>query len=125
MYRIVKERRAWWPVVWDAAAEDGGGVVENRIELRFRVLKVDDAAPLLERAAQLEVRADLLPSAAMAELVAELADDWRGVGGENGEALPWSTDNLQQLVNDPGVFDATMRAYRKCLAGQPEARAGN
>lgn len=125
VYRVVKGRRAWWPVFWNAAAEDGGHVVENKIELRFKVLGADDAAPLIERASSLEGQTGALPSEIFATLVEEMAEDWRSVGGENGELWPWNRDNLQALMGVVGVFDAVMRAYRSCLAGVPETRLGN
>ena len=39
-YRIVKAAQAWWPVEWQGVTDDGS-IVTNRIEMRFRLLKVD------------------------------------------------------------------------------------
>jgi hypothetical protein len=41
MFRIVNERLAWWPVTFPGVSEDGS-VIENRIELRFRILDDDE-----------------------------------------------------------------------------------
>ena len=50
-FKIVKQPRAWWPVAWPGVAEDGG-IVDNRIELRMRLLKVDEAGQFIRDAMQ-------------------------------------------------------------------------
>lgn len=130
MFVVVKERRAWWPVVWRGAAEDGGALIENRIELRFRLLDVDALEALQKRAAEVDTEiAAAAPGRARSEiyagLIAEIASDWRGVCAENSEPLPWSADNLRLLMGVPGIFGIVMEAYRDCLAGRAETRLGN
>lgn len=127
MFRIVKQPRAWWPVTWRGVAEDGS-VVDHRIELRFRLLKVDAAALFIRdvidaQAREAEPGTDL--PGMYADLVARIADDWRGVGAENGEPLPWSPENLRLLMNEGGMFTHVFAAFRACLAGEPEVRRGN
>lgn len=127
MFRIVKEPRAWWPVVWTGVAEDGS-LVENRIELRFKLLKVDATAAFVREVraisdAERDEDADL--PALYAEAVLRVADDWRGVGAENGEPLPWTLENLKLLMNEGGLFTHVFNAFRACLAAAPKAREGN
>ncbi|HEU4958963.1 MAG TPA: histidine kinase [Sphingomonas sp.] len=131
-YRIVKQAQAWWPVEWDGVAEDGT-IVTNRIEMRFRLLKVADSAGIIRDAAQLREReqeamkagkeTDL--AALYAELVERIATDWRGVEAENGEPLPWQAANVALLMNEPGLFGHVVEAFRGCLSARPQIRAGN
>lgn len=126
-FRIVKQPRAWWPVVWNGVAEDGS-IVENRIELRFQLLKVDAAAAFIRdvvsaRESEGSEGADL--PAIYTGLVQRIADDWRGVLAENDTPLPWSAENLKLLMNEGGMFIHVFEAFRECLAGQPKLRQGN
>lgn len=126
-FKIVRQPRAWWPVTWPGVTEDGE-IVENRIELRFRLLKVDEAAGFLTDAIEAGERENErgvdLPKL-YADLVVRIADDWRNVHAENGEKLPWTPENLRLLLNETGMFRHVFRAFRGCLAGQAETRAGN
>ena len=129
MYKIVENARAWAPVTWPGVTEEGEQI-ENRIEMRFRLLDVDTNMGLLVRAAAMEVEAGkgATPTslaALYAQFVEEIAVDWRGVGGENGEALGWSTENLTRLMSVVGTFEAVLEAYRDCAAGKTEIRRGN
>ncbi|MEE8611639.1 MAG: histidine kinase [Sphingomonas aquatilis] len=126
-FKIVKQPRAWWPVAWPGVAEDGT-LVDNRIELRMRLLKVDEAGQFIRDAMQAAERegdegVDL--AAIYADLVARIADDWRNVHAENGEPLPWNAANLRLLMNEPNMFTHVFRAFRACLAGQSGIREGN
>lgn len=128
-YKIVKERRAWWPVSWPGVTEDGA-VVTNRIELRFRVHKVEEAYQLAREfdSLQLDVPegdgGQALVSA-YARLVERMADNWRGVEAENGDPLPFATENVALLMNEPGVFNAVFAAWTDCINAREEAKAGN
>jgi len=131
-YRIVKQAQAWWPVEWDGV-DEGGTIVTNRIEMRFRILKVGDSAAFIRDAVELRDReqealasgADTDLATLYAELVERIATDWRGVEAENGEPLPWQTANVVLLMNEPGLFGHVVEAFRGCLAAAPKVRAGN
>jgi hypothetical protein len=126
-FRIVKQPRAWWPVVWSGVAEDGT-LVDNRIELRFRILKVDAAAGFMRdvvETTQREVEADVNLPDLYAGLVERIADDWRHVAAENGEVLPWTPENLRLLMNEGGMFRTIFRAWQACLAGERDRHEGN
>lgn len=60
-----------------------------------------------------------------AELIGRIADDWRHVAAENGEALPWTPENLRLLMNEGGMFKTVFNAWRACLAGERERHEGN
>lgn len=125
MFRIVAEPKAWWPVTWPGVAEDGK-IIENKIEMRFLLLKVDAGVEMMraanaakEKTAASEDR--VIVSREFAKALKPFVRDWRGVAAENGEPLPFNDDNLALLMNEPGVFEKTLEAYRDCLAGQPSA----
>ena len=145
-YRIVKQARAWRPVEWPGISEDGESVT-NRIELRFRILKVDAATAFIREvvdAQARETRPDVDAPQVYAELVAQIADEWRGVLAENEEPLRWDVPeswiddkdeagkrkplvapNLRTLMNEGGMFTHIFSAWRDALAAAPKVREGN
>ena len=137
MFKLVDESRAWWPVVWPGVTEDGA-VVENRIEMQFTLLDTDANLELEAEAARLdqqlkERRIELTlgsaegpaPSQLCADVLLRIARDWRNVGAANGEALPFTSENVARLMKVTGVLEACLRAYRDCLRGKSEIREGN
>lgn len=124
MFKLVKERTAWWPVTWQVPTEDGGETEEARIELQFRLIGLDDLQPIMKEAEAVDLR-EQAPSARLAEVLARIVADWRGVGDESGVQAPFTTDTFRHLLNMPGSFAAIMSAYRDCLAGVVKAREGN
>jgi len=146
MYKIVKERRAWWAVTFNGVTEEGR-TVENKIELRFIIHGEDEHAKLIAYSGELAERAEALAreelngedisetvrqertitvlSKLYAEFLQKIAVDWRGVGGENGEPLKFEDEHIRLLMNVPGVFKAAVDAYGKCRLGEKDVRAGN
>lgn len=125
-YRIVPQRRAWWPVTFPGVSEEGE-IVENRFEMRFHILDEDAHLALIRDAAALgsgETDAQDFGGAAL-PFVQRMADNWRGVEAENGEALPWTGENIALLVKQPGVWPAVARGYAACRKAEPEIREGN
>lgn len=131
-FRIVAKPRAWWPVTWPGVAEDGS-IVENSIQLRFLLKKVDEVELLEEEISEkmkVAVAArragdDVTSSMVLRDLLKLFAEDWRGVLAENEDPLPWSDENVRLLTNEPNVFDRCVVAYRECMAGGAEIRQGN
>jgi hypothetical protein len=133
MFRLVSQAKAWWPVTWNGVTEEGE-IVENRIELRFLLVGEDEFIALLMESVSLKPSLKPQPGDAgeaprvsemMADFVLKIADDWRGVGAENGESLKFGRDNLRLLVNVAGVFEAVLAALAECRAGGKDRRAGN
>ena len=124
MFKLVRERTAWWPVAWQVATEDGGQTEKAEIELQFRLIGLDDLKPIMAEAEAVDLRQEA-PSARLAEVLARIVTDWRGVGDESGVQAPFTPDTFRQLLNMPGSFAAIMSAYRDCLAGVVTAREGN
>lgn len=137
MFRIVNERLAWWPVIFPGVSEDGN-VIENKIELRFRILDEDEFPEFMAKLADTaalanpSVAADAAsgmapdsPSLLAARLLSPIVRDWRGVASENGEPLPYSEETFRLLLRQPGVSGAVGRAYINCRNATPEVRSGN
>lgn len=136
MFKVISETLVWWPVLFPGVAEDGK-VVENKIELRFRILDedaIDDFARTTnltlegnQEEAGEAVKADdrPAPSVLMQRGLSPIVRDWRLVAGANGEPLPFNETNFQSLLRVPNVFTAILSAYAACRAGRAEVRAGN
>jgi hypothetical protein len=137
MFRLVPDQSAWWPVVWPGVSEDGK-IVENRIELRYRLLDADQIIDLQVEGARVDQRVAALGAAMLsgdaepatateiwAGYLGRIVIDWRGVGAANGEPLPFSAENLQRLLKVNGVFGAILRAFDACVAAREETRRGN
>ncbi len=139
MFKVVSETLVWWPVLFAGVTEDGE-VIENKIEVRFRILDedaIDDfvrttnliiAPPKAKDADELQAE-DATPRPAASLLMqrglSPIVHDWRLVAGANGEPLPFSDTNFQSLLRVPNVFPAILSAYADCRAGRAEVRAGN
>lgn len=130
-YKIVANPRAWWPVIFAGVTEEGE-VVENRFDMRFRLLDQDSAFALEREVAEAMAQDDtagLRPSRLATDLVLRIAEDWRGVteddGSEAGRSLPFSEENVATLMNVANVFAGVLSAFRACRAGEAGARRGN
>lgn len=136
MFKVISETLVWWPVLFSGVAEDGA-VVDNKIELRFRILDedaIDDFARstnLILRGTQDEASTNAVaedrpaPSILMQRGLSPIVRDWRLVAGANGEPLPFNETNFQSLLRVPNVFAAILSAYSACRAGRAEVRSGN
>jgi hypothetical protein len=147
VFKIVKDRRAWWKVTFKGVTE-GGHVVENEISLRFFIHGEDEHGQVQREVTRLPARAGMLALEEMsgegvseaelekrtlkvlsrlyAEFLPRIACDWREVGAENGDPLKFEDEASRQLLmNVPGVFDACLRGYLSCRLGGKEIREGN
>ncbi|QHL90701.1 histidine kinase [Sphingomonas changnyeongensis] len=137
MFKLVPDQSAWWPVRWPGVSEDGS-IIENRIELRFRLLDTDQVIDLQVEGARVDQRVAEIGAAMLsgeaeaatateiwAEYLGRIVIDWRGVGAANGEPLPFNATNLQRLLKVNGVFGSILRAFDACIAAREETRRGN
>lgn len=117
---------AWWPVKWASPKEDGG-VIENRIELRFRLLD-DDAFNdlMLEQVPALDKKLIGLAGeeleaqrrANRATFVRAMADGWRGIGDSEDKPLDFTDDLIASVFALPGLTAAATTAFRQCRVGE-------
>lgn len=137
MFKIIAEPLVWWPVTFPGVTDEGE-VVENKIEMRFVVLDEDAmeafsiatgkllASKLTDDNQEILAPEDRPTSSTVAQQALQpIVRDWRGVGAENGEPLPYNADNFRALLRVPNVFTAILRAYGACRAGRAEVRSGN
>lgn len=128
-YRIVKDRRAWWPVSWPGV-DDEGAIVTNEIEMRFRLMKVDEAFGIATavdgtRIDETDPEAGRRQVQAWTALVLRMADDWRGVLAENGDPIPFNDANVALLMNEPTLFSHVFDAFRDAMNARERLREGN
>ncbi len=127
LFRLVEVRRAWWPVAFPGVTEEGE-VIDNRIELRFRLVGEDAVAALVGKAESVGAAADEqgVPfTVAAAQVLALFVEDWRGIAAENGEPLPFGQEAFARLLSVPNVFAAVLAAYGACRRAERGQRAGN
>jgi len=73
----------WWPVVIEVPA-DGGKVQHLEVEGKYRLCLDDDYAELMKRP--------------QGELLAEVLLDWRVITDEADQPVPFTPENLAQLI---------------------------
>lgn len=127
MFKLVKERTAWWPVNWKGVSEDGA-VTDYSIELKFRIVGRNEFAELfgdaLAGGVDEKIGDDVLAKD-MALARRLVAEDWRGVGDEKGAALPFSWQGFEQLMDAAGFAQAFGVAYMRLYQAEPEMREKN
>jgi hypothetical protein len=126
MFKMVEQRKVWWPVTWDCPI-DGGKTEKAQISMRFILINPDDGQKLIDQAQDLdgEDEAGRPASERKAELLAELIDDWKGVGDEGGAAVDFSKDALARFFRLPNTFMASINAFGRCMNAAPEERRKN
>lgn len=120
MFKLVAERTAWWPVTWKGVTEDGE-IVENRIEVKFRIVGRREFAELFLAEPQEGQSQEELDRRAAERVIL----DWRGIADENGKPLPFTPELRDQWLDLPMVAVATMEAYARLFAAVPEVREKN
>lgn len=123
MFKVVKERLVWWPVVWDVPV-DGGKVEQTQFKMKFRMVDLTQLNALVAQIDKLE-RDDAALVDQWLNIVQKISADWEGVAGEDDEVLAFTPDNVRLLLSIPGTFNAIFGAYRGFIAGIPEERAKN
>lgn len=123
MFKVVKERLVWWPVVWDVPV-DGGKVEQAEIKVRFRLIDLSQLGAITAEIDALD-RSDEKVVDRQCRVVMQLATDWEGVVDASDTAMPFSEENVRALMSIPALFGAFIQSYRGCVAGLPETRAKN
>jgi hypothetical protein len=118
-------RHAWWPVKWQAAAEDGT-VVNNQITMRFvlhddvdyQTLTTDTAASFDAKWQDLTGDArEQAQRGARAEYVQLFATGWRDIADAHDAPLPWEPAILAPFLQLPGVMTAVLEAHAAARRG--------
>lgn len=127
MFKIVKQRTAWWPVSFTLSSEDGGTVEAVKIELQFRLVGMDERASLSAFGTEVDAAVGRSASERVAAVMMRIIADWRGIAGDDGVALPFSETNLAALVDVIPEFSERIvtPAFLACLRGEGELREKN
>lgn len=127
MFKIVAERKVWWPATLITPLDDGKTETQS-FSVQFRLRDVDGNRTLVDEAnalQELTVDGEQRPlSELYAEFVEKIAADWREVA-DGDTSLPFTTSNLVLAMKVPGAFEAILQAYRGCVAGDNGSRRGN
>lgn len=122
-YVIKKSATVWWPVNWKEPG-DGGTVVDNTIEMRFRRVPASEFEELQKlETAPAEPGEDV--HAGNLAFIRQIASDWRGIEDEPGKNAAFSDENLRQMLEIEGWAVAVGAAFARCHYATPEIREGN
>lgn len=112
MFKLTKSPTFWMTVAGDEQTESGRRA-EFKFELKVKRITFPELSDLLKSAAT-EGRSDF-------EAVNDLVLDWRGIGNEEGEPLPYSAEALQDLMAVVGGAPVV----RALLKAMPKAKEKN
>lgn len=104
MFKIAAATTYWWPVIVRQPSQDKPGEIDEfSFEVEYRYLGQAENAALLA-----EVGKDSLLDRQVAH---RIVVNFRGVETAAGAALPFSTEALDMLTNEPGVDYAIVHTY--------------
>lgn len=116
MFKIGSQRLTWMTVEWTGLDLEGYEVTN----------KVDMQVELVDQKALLgHIERERVDNAQAIEFATKVTKDWRGVGNANGESLPFSADNFDQLWQAPGFASAWGQQYLMAWNGQGKEREKN
>lgn len=98
MFKLIKDRKVWWPVIFQVAV-DGGQTEESTLDLHFTLFKQDELDDVFSSIGD-GTNADQIIKAHLFERV----DDWGAVGDVTGEPLPFTQENFAALLSEPGLI---------------------
>lgn len=119
MFKLTQSPRLWAEVQAEMQSE-GGNRVRVSFEAQFKRMDVDEVRAFAEGLAA-RIPDSASATDATTDALMEVVTDFRGVAGEDGEALTFSRENLRAVVAlglGPAILDAFYRAL-------PKARAKN
>lgn len=114
MFKFARDRIVLWPVTIKQPA-DGGAINEIEIRVKFKLLKRDllDKMEKAFYAGEADQQDDL-------KILLDHVVGWDGIeDAETGEALPYSVENLQALLNESYIRTAIQTALVNCSLGAP------
>lgn len=112
MFKLAKEATYWWPVKVRVPSIDKPGKHDDEtFEVCFRYLGNEAQESLMRRTAD-EKMLDC-------QVVPLIVVGFRGVQDERGAELPFSTEALASVCDEPGVDTAIVTAYFDSRAQAP------
>lgn len=107
---FVRGGSIWWPVKW-LEPVDGGGTVEQSLEMKFKRLPWDQI--------------DAIYKLDNAQFIAAVATDWRDIIDAEKRPVPFEADAIAEMAGRPAFGEAIGAAFMMCLRALPETRQGN
>ena len=104
MFRFARQREVLWPVTVNVPADGGPEKIE--IQVRYRLLTRSELAGLSDRIKAAAEAGEGEVLSTLDALLAERITGWSGIAGEDGEALPYTADNLAALLDVPYLREA-------------------
>ena len=125
MFKIVKNRTSWRTVNFTMANEDGFGVSQCSIDIKFRLISADELAALPAKVTDVIAESDS-NSMAIARTLDQIIADWRGPVGDDDKPMAYSVDALAVVINHVDVFASAARdEYHRARMGEAQVRLGN
>lgn len=124
MFVLSPETTAWWPVAWDAVAEDGT-VFKAACEVQFARIDRHEVNRLLNLDGQSQHDTGLGDVAADIAVVRRIARDWRGIVDGAGKPVEFSDESLALFLSDPPRSVAIIGAYIGFMAAPRQVREKN
>jgi len=102
-YVLQKERKIWWPVIILEPVDDGK-VEERKIKLLFTI----------------EARKKWTETDLVSDILKRVVAGWEFVTDANGDAVPFTKKNFEELCEDERAEMAIWKTYdEQVLAGAP------
>ncbi len=121
MFKLVTEIVAPWPVSIDVVCEDGS-VGSERLTARFVRMRESEFEALF---APIEPMRGEELKAHNRRMVDRIMRGWDDVVGADGQALPYTSENVDRLLDFPNVGLALTVAYVGFHRAQPQEREKN
>lgn len=107
---FVRGGSIWWPVKW-LEPIDGGGTVEQSLEMKFKRVPWPDVEALY----QLDNE----------KFITAVATDWKDIIDAEKRPVPFEVDAIAEMAGRPAFAEAIGGAFMKCMRALPETRQGN
>ncbi|WP_264047480.1 hypothetical protein [Methylobacterium flocculans] len=122
MFVVAAKRLFWWPVeVKVPHPEKAGEFQEHTFEMQFEAMS-------LERGREIDAARNALPAdkrdAFNFDYIFELTKGWRDIVDADGEAVPFTRENLEAQLGFAWFRTGVLAAYEQAITGQA-ARLGN
>ncbi len=102
MFKLKKIESVWWTVKINMPV-DGGDTKEIKCQMQFKYLEQDALDKAMKKKDS--------------ELLKDVVLDWKEVGDETGNELPFSEENLSAMTNIPYVRVAMVNAFNHMTMG--------
>jgi hypothetical protein len=116
MFTLGSMSPTYWQTVKAEFPSENGGVMPAQFDVRFKRMTIEEAESASEEAQKGN------PREGIAELILQIAVDWKGLGGESrDDVLAFTPENVRRVVN-AGLGPAILETFRASL---PKAKLKN